>query len=213
VEYSSGYKALITPRGSKMQYFLSLPKNFDTKKTYRTILALPPGAQTKEFVDAYSNWFDYFAKRDWVMICPVTPDGKLFFQGSERYLLHLMDQLQSDLKISGDKFYLLGVSNGGISSFRIATLHPERFHSITVMPGWPKPADENRLEMIVEIPVNFVVGEDDERWRKKSEEFTGTLTKMGGDVFFELIPSEGHMAFHSYPLNKLEKLLMRRKVS
>jgi len=206
----SGYKILTTPRGKKLEYFLSLPKDFDADKTYRTILALPPGAQTKEFVDAYLNWFDYFSNRDWVMACPVAPDGKLFFQGSERYLPYLMDHLQSEVKLQGDKFYLLGVSNGGISSFRIATLHPERIHSITVMPGWPKPADENRLETLLEIPVNFVVGEEDDRWLKKSEEFTETLTKMGGDVTLDIVPSEGHMAFHNFPLGKLEELLMRK---
>ena len=206
---TTGYKTLTTPRGKSLEYFLSLPKDFDKDKTYRTIFAIPPGEQTKEFVDAYSHWFDYFAKRDWITISPVTPDGKLFFQGSERYLPYLMDQIQEDFNLAGDKFYLLGVSNGGISSFRVGTLHPERFHSLTVMPGWPKPADENRLKTIVDIPVNFVVGGQDDRWLKKSEEFHKTLKKMGCDVTLEIVPSEGHMAFHNYPLDKLEDLLIR----
>ncbi|HSG43648.1 MAG TPA: hypothetical protein VLA72_10885 [Anaerolineales bacterium] len=204
-----GYKALNTPRGKPLEYFLSLPKEIDKNKTYRTILAIPPGGQTKEFVDAYLHWFDYFAKRGWILVSPATPDGKLFFQGSERYLPYLMDRIQDDFKLEGDKYYLLGVSNGGNSSFRVGTLHSERFHSITVMPGWPKPADENRLETIIDIPVNFVVGEQDERWLKKSEEFYETLKEMGCDVSLEIVPSEGHMVFHSYPLDKLEKLLMR----
>jgi len=209
VDISSGYKFLTTPRGKRLEYFLSLSKNYDPGKTYRTILAIPPGAQTKEFVDAYRNWFDYFANQGWVMVSPVTPDGKLFFQGSERYLPYLMDEIQGRINIHDNKYFLLGVSNGGNSSFRVATMYPERFHSITVMPGWPKPADENRLENIVDIPVNFVVGENDERWRKKSEKFAETLTKMSADVSFEIVPLEGHMAFHSYPLGKLEELLLR----
>lgn len=209
MDSSSGYKVLTTSRGKRLEYFLSLPKGFDKDKTYRIILAIPPGEQTKSLVDAYSQWFEYFAEQGWIMISPVTPNGKLFFQGSERYLPYLMDHIQNEFKLEGDKFYLLGVSNGGVSSFRVATLHPERFHSITVMPGWPKPADENRLEKIVDIPVNFVVGEQDERWRKKSEEFYETLKKMGCDVTLEIVPSEGHLVLHSYPLNKLEELLLR----
>jgi dipeptidyl aminopeptidase/acylaminoacyl peptidase len=195
------------PRGKKLEYFLSLPKNFDAAKAYRIVLAIPPGEQKRSFVDAYSHWLDHFADRNWIMVSPVTPDGKLFFQGSERYLPHLMHHIRSEFKPDGNKFYLLGVSNGGISSFRVATLHPEHFHSITVMPGWPKPADQNRLEKIVDIPVNFVVGEEDDRWLKK--EFTETLKEMGGDVTVVIVPSEGHMAFHSYPTDKLEELLMR----
>jgi len=206
---SSGYKVLTTPRGKQLEYFLGLPDEFDAEKIYRTILAIPPGGQTRELVNAYSNWLDHFTKQGWVVVSPITPDGKLFFQGSERYLPYLMDHLQEEIKILGDKFFLLGVSNGGVSAFRVSTLHPERFHSITVIPGWPKPADENRLEKIIGIPVNFVVGEYDDRWRKKSEEFSETLTNMGGDISYEVIPLEGHMAFHVYPLDKLEELLLR----
>lgn len=205
----SGFKTLTTPRGKSLEYFLSLPKDFDKDKTYRTILAISPGAQTKEFVDTYLHWFDYFAKRDWITVSPVAPDEKAFFQGSDRYLPYLMGQIQDNFMLEGNKFYLLGVSNGGISSFRVGTLHPERFHSITVMPGWPKPADENRLEAIVYVPVNFVLGEQDVRWLKKSEEFYQTLKKMGCNVTLEVVPSEGHMVFHSYSLDKLEKPLIR----
>ena len=203
------YRTLTTPRGRQLEYFLNLPDNLDSQKEYRTLLALPPGDQTKSEAEAYMHWFEYFKKQAWAMVCPIAPDGKLFFQGSEQYLPYLMDHLQDELNLFGDKFYLLGVSNGGISAFRIATLHPNRFHSITVMPGWPKPADENRLNQITGMPVNFVVGEKDERWRKKSEEFTDALKKIGGDVYFEVVPAEGHMAFHRYPFDKLEKLILR----
>lgn len=206
---SSGFHTLTTSRGVNLEYHLSLPRNFDTEKEYRVILAIPPGEQTRSLVDAYQKWFDHFAQRDWVMISPVTPDGKLFFQGSERYLPHLMDHIQKTFKVTGGRFYLLGVSNGGVSAFRIATLHPERFHSITVMPGWPKPADEGRLERIIRLPINFVVGEYDDRWRKKSEEFADALTRMGADVSLEIVPSEEHAAFHSYSPDKLERLLLK----
>ena len=205
----SGFKTLTTPRGKRLKYFLGLPKDFVASKAYRTILAIPPGAQDKSEVEPYQPWIEYFTKRNWVMVCPVTPDGKLFFQGSERYLPYLMDLIRNELKIEGNKFHLLGVSNGGISAFRVATLHPERFHSITVIPGWPKPADENRLEKIFHIPVNFIVGAEDVNWLKKSEEFAGTLRKMGADVFLDIYPGEGHTVFRAVKLDTLEKLLLR----
>jgi predicted esterase len=209
VNILSGFRTLTSPRGKELEYVLSLPEQFDVENEYRVILAIPPGEQTRSLVGAYQNWLEHFAKREWVMICPVTPDGKLFFQGSERYLPHLMDNLQNELKLVGEKFYLLGVSNGGVSAFRAATLYPDRFHSMTVMPGWPKPADENRLDKILGLPVNFVVGENDHQWRRKSEEFANTLKEMGSDVSLEIIPLEGHMAFQHYPPHKLEHLLMR----
>ena len=210
MDTTTGFKTLTTPRGKKLEYYLSLPENFDANKTYRTILAIPPGAQNKNEVEPYMPWIEYFAKQDWIMVCPVTPDGKAFHQGSERHLPYLMDNLQNEIKLYGDKFYLLGVSNGGISSFRVGTLHPERFHSITVIPGWPKPADENRLEKIVDIPINFIVGEEDFHWLKKSEEFADALTKMGANVSLEIIPDEGHTVFRAVKFDELKKLLIRK---
>jgi len=146
---------------------------------------------------------------DWLIRDRYDPDHKLFFQGPERYIPQLLESFGGKIEVFGNKYYLLGVSNGGISAFRVGTLNPEKFHSITVMPGWPKPADENRLEKIVGIPINFVVGETDERWRKKSEEFYETLKNLGADVSHDVIPGEGHMGFHYYPLEKLENLLKR----
>jgi pimeloyl-ACP methyl ester carboxylesterase len=113
------------------------------------------------------------------------------------------------VKVAGSKFYLFGVSNGGISAFRVATLNPERFHSLTVLPGWPKPADEKRLDKILKLPINFLVGEADTRWRNKSEEFSRTISSMGGDVSFEVIAREGHMAFHVFPAQRLMQIILR----
>ena len=104
---------------------------------------------------------------------------------------------------------MFGVSNGGISAFRVATLHPERFHSITVLPGWPKPADEKRLANILNIPINFLVGEEDTCWRAKAEIFWAEIVELGGDATLEIIPGEGHMAFAKYPLDRLLEVIKR----
>ncbi|MEK6221148.1 MAG: hypothetical protein N2D54_02770 [Chloroflexota bacterium] len=106
---------------------------------------------------------------------------------------------------------MFGVSKGGISAFRIASLHPDLFHSLTVLPGWPKSADEKRLHKILGIAVNFLVGEKDSRWRKKSEYFSAHLTNLGGDVVLEIFPEAGHTAFQTFPLPHLMDLMIRHK--
>jgi len=77
-----------------------------------------------------------------------------------------MGHIKSQVIPAGGKFYLFGISNGGISVFRVATLNPERFHSSTVLPGWP---DENRLDKVLDMPINYLVGEIDSHWRENSE--------------------------------------------
>jgi predicted peptidase len=203
------FNTFLTPRGKQLEYLISVPEAFEVGGTYPTLLALPPGDQTRDLVMVYESWLPTFQEQGWVVCCPVAPDGKLFFQGSERYLPQIMDHIEGRVNLAGGKFYLFGVSNGGISAFRAATLNPERFHSITVLPGWPKPADEERLDALTNMPINFLVGELDGRWRTKSELFSGKISSMGGDTTLEVIPGEGHMAFHSMQVQRLIQISQR----
>lgn len=199
-----------TPRGKAIEYMLHQPDHIDPDAGCPTILALPPGAQIGGDAHAYDSWFASITQKGWAICVPIAPDGKKFYQGSERYLPGLLDQVESQLKIAGDKFYLFGVSNGGISAFRIGTLSPQRFHSITVIPGWPKPVDEARLAAITHLPVNFIVGDQDPRWRAKSIEFHDRLIEMGGNSTLEIMPNQGHMVFQSYSVDQIINILTRK---
>jgi surfactin synthase thioesterase subunit len=203
------FNTVLTPRGKSLEYFISLPRKFEAGGTYPTLLALPPGEQTRDMTLVYEKWLPAFQAAGWVFCSPVAPDGKLFFRGSERYLPYVMDDIETQLNLGGGKFYLFGVSNGGVSAFRLATLHPHRFHSVTVLPGWPKPADEKRLDTLLNVPVNFLVGELDSRWRAKSELFSGKLAAMGGDATLEIIPGQGHMAFQAMQAQRLIQIIRR----
>jgi pimeloyl-ACP methyl ester carboxylesterase len=203
------FNTVLTSRGKQLQYLFSVPKDFKTGETYPTLLALPPGEQTRDLVMVYTSWLPTFQEKGWVVCSPVAPDGNLFFRGSERYLPQIMDHIEDQVNLAGGKFYLFGVSNGGISAFRVATLNPERFHSLTVLPGWPKPADEKRLDTLINMPVNFLVGELDGRWREKSKLFHDRIASMGGDSTLEVIPGEGHTAFHSIQVQRLLQIIQR----
>jgi dipeptidyl aminopeptidase/acylaminoacyl peptidase len=206
---SFDFQTFLTSRGKQLEYLLSVPNGFKVGASYPILLALPPGDQTREMAMVYGAWLPYFQQQGWVVCSPVAPDGKLFFRGSERYLPQIMGHIESQVIPAGGKFYLFGISNGGISVFRVATLNPERFHSLTVLPGWPKPADENRLDKVLDMPINFLVGEMDSHWRENSELYYKKISQMGGDVWLEVIPGEGHMAFHSFPVQRLIQIIQR----
>ncbi|MDX1382970.1 MAG: hypothetical protein R3190_04950, partial [Thermoanaerobaculia bacterium] len=93
----------------------------------------------------------------------------------------------------GGKFHLAGVSNGGLSSFRIAILHPELFHSLAGLPGWPSPLDLDRLDRIRGISVRLWAGaRENPSWLDLMRRAEGRLTEIGGDVALEILPGEGH---------------------
>jgi predicted esterase len=85
------------------------------------------------------------------------------------------------------------VSNGGISSFRIAAQDPSSIQSLLVFPGFAR-SDEDRaaLPSMVDIPVRLFVGADDMGWIPAMQETHDILLNAGADVTLEILPGEGH---------------------
>lgn len=203
---SFSYKS---PRGKIIEYYLSIPQNSNDNQDARVILALPPGDQSKEAASVYDPWLSEITSSGWAVCTPTAPTGKLFFRGAETYIPGLMDEVTTFLRLPKVGFHIFGVSNGGVSAFRIATLNPERFKSLTVFPGWPKPADVARLDNLLHMPVSFIVGEDDIRWKSKSTHFHNKINNNGGDSVLEIVQNEGHMAFRNFPVKSLLRIIGR----
>jgi hypothetical protein len=178
-----------------LEYGVVLPPDYDATRESPVLLALPPGPQTKAMVvagvDGY--WGREGQNRGWVVISPIAPEGVLFFNGSERLLPEFLDRIAALYPPEGGKFHLAGISNGGISAFRIAVAQPERFHSLTAVPGFPQTADFDKLEQLTAIPIALFVGESDASWVERMEATAAELDRLGGQVSLEIVPNEGHV--------------------
>jgi pimeloyl-ACP methyl ester carboxylesterase len=171
-----------------------LPNNFVEGETYPVLLAFPPGPQTKEMVEAgMGYWGAEGQARGWVIVSPIAPGGTLFFQGSEQYLLEFVQRIEAIYPPEGGQLHVAGVSNGGISSFRIATMLPERFASITAVPGFPQSSDFDKLDMLTHIPIALYVGENDTSWVERMTATEAELQRLGGQVSLTIVPNEGHV--------------------
>jgi dipeptidyl aminopeptidase/acylaminoacyl peptidase len=181
--------------GTTIEYTLVAPAGFERGATYPVLLALPPGGQGREEVDAGLDryWEAEALSRGWVVVSPVAPD-ELFFEGAERYLPELLDDARRLVEPEGDGFHLAGISNGGLSAFRIALDEPELFRSLLVLPGFPPHAEDfDRLDELVDIPVALYVGENDPDWRAEAERTAAELERLGGEVTLVVSPGEGHI--------------------
>ena len=90
--------------------------------------------------------------------------------------------------------HLAGVSNGGLSAFRVAALNSERFASILVFPGYPSSdEDSEALADLIEVPIRMFVGESDAGWVMPMEETATALDGLGGDVELVVVGGEGHI--------------------
>jgi len=182
---------------TSLQYAVILPNNFDANNSYPILLALPPGAQSREMVDVgLSSYWEIEAKRrGWIVLSPVAPNGTLFFKGSEAFLPEFLDRTAAQYPPEDGMYHIAGISNGGISAFRIALNNPERFKSIMAIPGFPPTDDElNNLDALKDKPIAMFVGQNDSSsWVKRMEQTEQALIDVGAQVTFEIVPNEGHV--------------------
>jgi pimeloyl-ACP methyl ester carboxylesterase len=190
---------------SDLTYAVVLPENYDTEKFYPAVLALPPGDQGRQMVESSLQSYWGFGKpRGYIVVNPVAPDGVSFLDGSEEKIPVLLDEVARQYKIEGGRFHIGGISNGGISAFRIAENHPKRFCSLAALPGLPaNDRDFERLTDISNLPMLLVVGERDGRWVGRMRETQEKITGLGGSAELHVLPGAGHSVHEGFSPQEL----------
>ena len=181
--------------GTVVHYKVILPAHYVAAKAYPAVLAFGGGSQTMEMVEnsIRRNWRDEAERRGYIVILPAAPDGVLFFEGGERIFPAFLEKLLADYKISDRKFHIAGISNGGISAFHIAALHPQYFLSITAFPGFLPEPTEARIQAISKLCINMHVGEFDQLgWTDQIQQQAAMLKKKGLHVQFTIEKGQPH---------------------
>ena len=185
-----------------LEYALVLPDGYEPTQSYPALLALPPGDQTRGMVENGLElyWAAEARRRGWIVISPAATGRELFVRGGEVELLELLDFMAEEHTIEGGVFHLAGVSNGGRAAFRLALAAPERFASLTVLPGFATEAERARLGRLAGLPVTFYAGGTDEAWVQESRDTRDALVAGGNNqtklVVFE---GEGHVPASAKP--------------
>jgi predicted esterase len=189
------YHTLAAADGTRIDYAVVLPPGFDPAQSHPVLVALPPGGQDRDMVEAgLGFWQDEGPRRGYVVVSPAAPGGKLFFNDGAAYLAEFLEQLGERYDVAGGKFHLTGISNGGLSAFRAAIDRPELFHSLTVLPGFPPaPEDMARLDRLLGIHITMVVGARDRQWIDRMEAAADELARLGADVQYVMVPEAGHV--------------------
>ena len=184
-----------TIAGLFLSYKVVLPKDYNPGQAYPAILAFPPGSQGMDmvFTTLMRNWAPEAQRRGYLVFIPAAPSGKLFVQDGARVFPAFLDKLLADYKIRGRKFYVAGMSNGGISAFAIAAAYPQYFLTVTGFPGYlgdPTPARVNALSGMC---LYLHVGELDENWRATMQQQAVEFRARGYTVNLTVEEGEGHV--------------------
>ena len=188
---------VLTLDGRTVEYVTVTPDGFERGDTAPVVVAFPPGGQDPELTRSVveGTYRDEALARGWVVVSPAAPpDDSLWFEASEAMSSELLDWVQGWVVPEGDAFHIIGVSNGGLSTFRVAGDHPDRVKSIVVFPGYPRSdADREALGGLAGIPVRMFVGGEDATWIAPMEDTEAALLALDGDVELEIVPGEGHI--------------------
>jgi predicted esterase len=186
----------VTIDGIQIDYVAIAPEGFEVGDEAPVLFALPPGGQTLSLTTSFASdtYLVEALARGWVVVSPAAPNGDLLFRGSEALVPGLLDWIETWVAPEDGRFHISGVSNGSISSFRIAGSQPERFASVTVYPGFASSEDDQAaLAGLVDIPIRLYVGSLDTSWVAPAESVAATLESLGGDVVLDIRDGEGHI--------------------
>jgi poly(3-hydroxybutyrate) depolymerase len=180
--------------GLKLTYKVLLPSGYDGQKSYPGILVFTGGGQSLQAAERTLNadWRDEAERRGYIVISPGTPDGTLFFQGADRVFPAFLDQIVRDYRIRDGKLHVAGHSNGGLSAFHVAALHPRYFATVTGYPGLLDVGDLPRASALKPLCVFMHVGDMDDGWRRAMQEQSDSLARQGYRVRFAVEKDQVH---------------------
>jgi poly(3-hydroxybutyrate) depolymerase len=114
--------------------------------------------------------------------------------------LSLLDEVSKSVEFEGGKVHLAGVSNGGLSAYRVITEYPPGFLSLTVLPGIPP--DERAFDALGPlkgIPVAAFVGAKDSESMRGSQDTKEKLDALGIANTLEVVPGAALWRTSSHP--------------
>jgi hypothetical protein len=89
----------------------------------------------------------------------------MLFRGSGRQIPAFLDEIQRGLPIASS-VHLTGISNGGLSAFRVAGFHPPLFQWVTVLTRFPPTVEDlKNLSELKHMRITIFVGKTDQPWR------------------------------------------------
>ncbi|MEM7798363.1 MAG: hypothetical protein AAF633_04155 [Chloroflexota bacterium] len=179
--------------GTTLEYATLLPPDYKPEETYPLLLALPPGGQDRNMVEAgLSSFWQRGALYGFVIVSPVKPSGTNFMGDGSAVLPDFVTYLHSQYKIDGGKPHLGGVSNGGISTFKAGLERPDLYQSLTVSPGYA--ASGSDVSSLKDLKVTLYVGENDGAWVTNSQRTYDSLIDSGhSNTVLEIFSGEGHI--------------------
>lgn len=173
-------------KGKELTYSVQLPNDFDASKTYPVLIG-PSEVEGDNLESFY--WKGTKQTYGWILInYPIYSATKRVDE-----IKALLDHIKSTYKVEGDKFHTVCFSANSAGIFDLVMKMPTYFAGITGMAGNPRPTDEDQLNNLKGIKVQFVVGDKDNYWMNAAKKRHEILLEMGVESTIEIIKNGKHV--------------------
>ena len=167
----------------------------DTDGPRPVLLALPPGNQSRQLVEAVERlyWRTEAERLGWTVISPVAPRGESLSGPNIRRVLELVAHVEKTYDVEDGRVHVAGASNGGRTALQLALAQPERFASLSLLPGMQEGISREQIETLTRLPIAMYVGGNDRGWRLPMQAMADELTELGHPpAVFRVFEGEGH---------------------
>jgi predicted peptidase len=193
--------------GGQLAYQLMKPADYDSGKKYPLVVFLhgsgergtDNAAQLKNGVKEFVGSAEARAKYPCFALVPQCPPDDSWSPpaypesgptGASRRLLDVIQALQKEFSIDGQRLYIGGLSMGGFGTWDLISRYPEYFAAaFPICGGGPQP----RAALVKDIPVwVFQGGADPTVLPKLAQEMVAAIQKAGGKPKYTEYPGVGH---------------------
>lgn len=181
------FESVKLSNGKTSKYAIHLPEDYDESKAYPTIIG--PGDGVREDSPSY-YWHGSPSKYGWIIV--ETPAH--FQSDANNQMRQLLDHINANYNVEGDKFHMVGFSANSANSFRVGIALADRFHSLVGVAGFPRrnPSGDD-LARVKNTKFYFIVGDKDSYWMNASKKSHAYLLEKGISSTIEIIKNGPHV--------------------
>ncbi len=200
---------LLAPVGEVMPYELHVPAAYDGARAFPLIVALHGLGGTEDaFFQSYEKKLPVLAEQHgYIIAAPLgyRVDGSYGWglaeppadsivrrtqELSEKDVMEVMQQVQSNYKIDKNRVYLMGHSMGGIGTWKLAAKYPDLWAAIAPIAGMGQPSTIEKFRTIPEIVVH---GDNDKTVPVAgSRLMVAKMKELGVEVKYIEVPGGSH---------------------
>jgi len=187
------YQSFTAYNGIKVPYKILLPENYDSTKTYKGMVAFPPG----NYGQASADWMidsllNYESNQDWIITVVLAPRDGLINHPAHHALNDLMKNVRKRYTIADNKFHFFGYQSGATPATTYSQMSKSYVTGITTVGNysWEEWRDSS-ISKFKDTPTLLLVGGNDKAGIEINQRVYDLLKSKNKQLEFKVFDDEG----------------------